>query len=642
MLRKYEPSAKSYNNYMEDSNLTPISTTHSIFNGLTEGIGTNILAAQEIGSVLTGVPLVDENVKNTLEMIEQENNAPGQGAGQITANTVSNMIGSGLGTGYLGKMAARGVGMAFGQLGKKVLPSAVETFSKKPLTRVFGENVEQYLPKAVAEEGKRTMQIGEFGQHLAESYGMGAGFVLPEAITANYKEDTNTLNWGGVAKETLGYGGAMGLAIDVFPYTAGVIWGKTKGFIKDVEKMPLPGSLKGVEEHPLLDGATKAHEQGKITKDELNWFKDYLTKPEDINNLKQKGASILMQDGHPVDPAQLHVMLELMKPEDAESFLTGVADQLGSAVDATADSSLSDYVVNNGLDRLQSDPKLINGLKGFHELTEHKLSFKNESLEKLRAIKESKDISHINALHPFSQKNIHKIIKKFSNEESHVASLPFTIPENISRRIKIEQKINDLKRKLKNNPSNKQTMRRIEELEKKIPNILSPKAELEKIEKDLIKNDRTIDNFRSTNAYQRLHDLAQISDRAKVLLHHVELMRDYEKQEGYKNIADILIQMSEKGFRKISDGDRVVSYLKNRIEQASGLKQEVEMAERIKEEPVPQDAEKVLEEQAENQKTESEMHKEAYDQSKAKFDEFKKSENIFKNFIQCVMGSANG
>jgi len=185
-------------------------------------------------------------------------------------------------------------------------------------------------------------------------------------------------------------------------------------------------------------------------------------------------------------------------------------------------------------------------------------------------------------------------------------------------------------------------MRRIEELEKKIPNILSPKAELEKIEKDLIKNDRTIDNFRSTNAYQRLHDLAQISDRAKVLLHHVELMRDYEKQEGYKNIADILIQMSEKGFRKISDGDRVVSYLKNRIEQASGLKQEVEMAERIKEEPVPQDAEKVLEEQAENQKTESEMHKEAYDQSKAKFDEFKKSENIFKNFIQCVMGSANG
>lgn len=627
---------------MEDSNLTPVSTTHSVFNGFTEGIGTNILAAQEIGSVLTGVPLVDESLKDTLAMVERENNYPTQGVAQISANAVANLIGSGLGTGYLGKMAARGVGMAFGQLGKKVLPSALENFSKKPLSRILGEDVEKYLPKAAAEEGKRTMQVGELGQHLVESYGMGAGFVLPDAVTANYNQDTNTLNWGGVAKETLGYGGAMGLAIDVFPYTAGVIWGKTKGFIKATEKMPLPGSLKGVEEHPLLDGAMKAHEQGKITKDELKWFQDYLTKPEDVNNLKEKGVSILMKDGHPVDAAKLHVMLDLMKPEDAESFLTGVSDQLGSAVDQVADSSLSDYVVNNGLDRLQSDPKLINGLKGFHELTEHKLSFKEESLAKLKAIKESKDVSHINALNPFSQKNIHKMIKKFNNEESHVSSLPLTIPENISRRIKIEQKINDLKRKLKNKPDNKQTLRRIEELEKKIPDILSPKAELEKIEKELIKKDRTIDNFRSTNAYQRLHDLAQISDRAKVLLHHVELMREYEKQEGYKNIADIMIQMSEKGFRKISDSDRVVSYLKNRIEQASGLKQEVEMAEKIKEEPVPQDAEKILEQQANEQKTESEMHKEAYDQSKAKFDEFKKSENIFKNFIQCVMGSENG
>lgn len=654
MMRKYEPSAQTYNNFLEDSALTPISTTHSIFNGLTEGVGTNILAAQEIGSVLTGVPLVDENVKNTMEMVQKENENPLTTPGQTAANTISNMIGSGLGTGYLGKLAGRGLGMVVGQAGKKVLPSAITNFSKKPLTRIFGEDVQNYLPKAAIEEGKRTMNIGEFGQHLAQSYGMGAGFALPEAVKEHYNENQNTLNWGGIAKETLGYGGAMGIAIDVFPYTAGVLWGKTKSFMGKVDKMPLPGSLKGVEEHPLLEGAIKAHQSGKITKEELKWFQDYLTKPEDMQSLKDRGVSILMKDGHPVDPGQLHVMLELMKPDDAQSFLTGVADQLGSAVDKAADSSLSQYVVDNGLDRLQSDPKLINGLKGFYDFIEHKLNFKNESLEKLKAIKESKNIAHINSLNPFSQKNIYKMFKKFANEESHTSSIPLTVPENIAKRIKIEKKISDLKQRMKNEKKlaekegreykpNKQTVKRIQELEKKKPALLKPKNELDSIEKKLIKDGKTIDNFRSHNAYQRLHDLAQISDRAKVLLHHVELMREYEKQEGFKNIADVLIQMSEKGFRKLSDGDKVVSYLKNRIEESAALKPEAELAEgKIKEEPVPADAEKVLEQQEIEQKSESEMHKEVYAEAKSKFDEFKKSENIFKNFMQCIEGSKNG
>lgn len=779
MLRKMEPSAKTYDDYLQDSSLTPITTSHSIFNGFMQGVGTNILAAQQVGTYFSGVPLIDENLVTSMQAIEQENQSPQQGIGQVTANVVSNMIGSGLGTGYLGQLAGRGTALAIGAVGRKAVPIGFDNFTKKSLESVFGENVAPYLPKAAMEEGKRTLNLGEYGTRLASSYGAGAGFVLPQAIVENYNANENTLHWGGVAKETLGYGGAVGLGIDVFPYTAGVIWGKTKGLLgEELEKMPMPGTLKGAlpenfsgEEsgaghHPTLDKLWKAHEDGRISLSEYQWMRDYLVNPSNLENMRQRGVSILMKDGHPVDPAQLQVMLQLMKPEDAQSYLSGIADQLGSAVDRQADSSLSEYVVNNGLDRLQSDPKLIDGLQGFHQFISHKLDKKPEHLGSLERQRESGNFEHINNTHPFSQKMI------YTAEKNGAKRVPHTVPENVSRRIKQEErikhleakreralgkgvpeelviakndidkqiskvdkersnlqvkldssidriarhedKIKEIEEKIKSETKEKkisqlkeqldsakekqklladdnkklnqslkfaETNRRnvlnklkhietkmrehaakqkaqgksavdvdrikrmeekLDKLRKTLPNILHPDDELREIEKTLLGKSELPKNFRSTKEYQRLHDLSQISDRAKMLLHHVELVREYEKQEGFKNIADMLIQMSEKGFRQLADGDRVVSYLKNRVEQAADLKPKVEEAPRPIEEPVPQDAETILKQQEQEQKTPSEEHKEAYDQSKARFDEFKNKENVFKNFIQCVMGSTNG
>lgn len=781
MLRKNQPSTESYGNYFEDSSLTPLSTTHSAFNNFLAGVGQNALMVQDVASALTGVPMEDQNLRNTLNSVELENKNPYQmGFGDVLTSSVSNMIGSGLGTGFLGKIGARGLGMVFGKVGSKVLPAGVEAFTKKPLTRVFGENVAQYLPKKAVEEGEKTLTVGEAGLNLTSAYGAGAGFVLPQAVTENYDADRNTLNWGGIAKESLIYGGGVGLAIDVFPYTAGVIWGKTKGLMGDLGKMPMPGELEkvvphevlsgeesGAQYHGMLDGAWKAHQAGKISLDEYKWWRDYLVNPSNLNDMKQRAVSILMKDGHPVDAGQMHVMLNLMKPEDANNFLTGVADQLGSAVDQQADSALSEYVVNNGLDRLQSDPKLISGLRGFYDFMQDKLSKKPEHLGRVERTRETGNFDHINNDHPFSQKMIYTAIKNGADQ------VPHTVPENVTRRVqqeerlkdvqdkhqrysesvlppdlleskkstekeftsvqketqksqraldssieklgKHEAKITEINEKLKSETKEKkikdlqvkleqaistreefttknkalsqslkfakaqennvkakletinrkinehrdqlakqgksvQIFDRIKRLEtkmkdirSKMENILHPDDELKQIEKSLIKDDGLPKNFRSTKEYQRLHDLAQVSDRAKMLLHHVELLREYEKQEGYKNIADLMIQLSEKGFRQLADGDRVVSYLKNRVEQASGLKPKIEeKAEAAKAPDVPQDAEKLLEEQAKEQKTESEAHKEAYDQAKSKFDEFKKSESIFKNFINCVMGSTDG
>jgi hypothetical protein len=778
MFRKYEPSPQTYNNYLQDSALTPISTYHSVFNGLMEGIGGTALMGQEVASVLTGVPMVSDDLKNMLEVFQRENNYPTQSNGQIIANSLANLIGSGLGTGYMGKIAGRGLGMVFGKAAQTVLPEAFTNFTKKPLTQILSQDLEQYLPKAASEEGQKIATVGEFGSQMASSYGMGAGFVLPQAVMENYDEKANTLNWGGVAKESLGYGGALGLAIDVFPYTAGVIWGKTKGFLTEAEKMPMPGHLQGIvphevlsgeesgaQYHPMLDAAWKAHQNGKITLDEYKWWRDYLVNPTNLESLRTRGVSILMKDGHPVDPGKLNVMLQLMKPEDTQSFVSGVADQLGSAVDEQADSALSDYVVNNGLDRIQSDPKLLSGLQGFYDFIQNKLAQKPEHMGRVQKMKDS-GLEHINNTNPFSPKMIYTAIKNGAKNLAH------TIPEHINRRLKQEERISDLEKKrdkylgsvptelveakksteseftkaskardkaqrkldrsieklgeheakitemqekrkteqrekkqkeldeklesaeakrdefaetnrklaqevklakahesnakaklavvkkrlnehqaqLAKQGKSTQHLSRLEKVEAKLEKlrnelepILHPDDELAHIEKSLVKDDGIPKNFRSMNEYQRLHDLAQISPRARTLLHYIDLLREYEKQEGYKHVADVILQLADKGFRKLADGDRVVSYLKKRIESSTP---ELNMAkseaiEPVKEPQVPQDAEKVLEEQGREQKTESEMHKEAYDESKAKFDEFKKSENIFKNFIQCVMGSTN-
>lgn len=159
-----------------------------------------------------------------------------------------------------------------------------------------------------------------------------------------------------------------------------------------------------------------------------------------------------------------------------------------------------------------------------------------------RSIKENKEMSQAGLLKRFEQAQF---------ESSFLENVPKIIPENLQKHIDLQMRINELKNKIKDQQINKQTQRRIKQLEAKRPKVLSPKQELKSIKNKLMTSDGLLDDFENTNAYQRLVDLSKVWSAARNLLDRVHLERDHQLMVG-----DLL-----------SQGD-LVNALKNHVDDA--------------------------------------------------------------------------
>jgi hypothetical protein len=251
---------------------------------------------------------------------------------------------------------------------------------------------------------------------------------------------------------------------------------------------------------------------------------------------------------------------------------------------------------------------------------------------------------------PFSQKELFKHIRQAGFESSHIKHLPVTIPENMGSILKIESKISKLKEKLTKDKrrglsENKQTVRRISELEKLKPKILTPKEELQQIKEKLLSKKGLPQNFEQTNAYQRLLDLSHVWHNARTLLNRVHLENEYNKQEAFKDLSNQVLKIADSDSTMIAHPDDVIDYMKRRIEgNLNKVEPIVDVMKAVDaSEKVPADSDSILDEQAEQFKnTEAQDAKGEFIKSSERFKEFKGSENIFKNLIACVIGGIGG
>lgn len=643
MLRRRNDVAPQQE-YYADSLLTLPTASQSVFHNLALGIATPIVALNMMDKDFAKKP-DGQAILGAMNAIKLENETPGMSWSQWLAGEGANMLGFALNPatwvlGEAGGLAAKGLSSGVARLA----PDVLSVFARSPIKNLVSEPIGRYIPEMIGKEGaEKPLSLSLLSEKTLENFGVFAGAGLPQGIVDNFKADTDHIEWGGVARE-MGEMGAFGMAIGSVPFAWGVLRGKiNRGLGK---------AANDVVDSRVLD---QALEEGHITKTEHQWYTDYLEHQKDPGNielsekLKQSGSEIINANGHKANTVSNEAMFEIMTPDEMKNLQGVIADQLTGNVPEQYKKSLSDFVTHNALDGIRSKPEMLDGVRGYVDFINKKLEARgiksaqaDQTLDKhlMRGVKENM---------PFSQKELFKYMKQAGFEASHIAHLPVTIPENMVKHLKIAEKINKLKEKLKISkrkgmPENRQTMRRIEELESSLPKIMTPKEELSYLRNELLGKGLK-KNFERSNAYHRLLDLSNVWHNARSLLDRVHLEHEYKRQEAFRDLANQVLKIADSDMTRISKPEDVVDYLKRRIEGNLVKLEPIADVKRVLDErqKVPSDADIILKEQSmEFDKSDAAEAKKEFVESTAKFGEFKESESIFKNLIGCVMGGLRG
>jgi hypothetical protein len=623
----------------------------SVYDSLYAGVATpfavtNQLLNSEYAKKPRGRAMFDK-----LEAINLERQTPGMGWGQWLADEGANMLGYSLNPatwalGAAGGAVARTGGAAAARGLSAVLPDAATIFMRKPLNELLAQPISKFLPTKVGKEGaERTLSSGLLTDKTISTFGTFAGAGVPQGVYDNFNRKTGNINWGGVARESAEMG-AFGVAIGTIPFAWGVLRGKVN--------RSMGRGASDVVDNRALDTAL---ERGHITSEEHQWYSDYLAHQKEPHNeemtrsLQERGSHIANANGHKANTVTNEATFDFLTGDDVNNLQGVVADQLASAhLPETQRMALSNYIIHNRMDFFRKDPKSLDGLRGYVDFVNQKLKDKPSQIKEANRILDEHLMTSVKENMPFSQKELFKMMKKSGFESSHIAHLPVTIPENMANHLKLSGRINELKQKLRKatrrgEPENKQTLRRIEELESKLPKILTPKEELAQLRKALLTDKGLSVNWQRSNAYHRLLDLSSVWKNAETLLDRVHLEHEYNRQESFKKVSDTVLRNSESEMPTFARPENVVDYLKARIEQGISKIEPIEDLNRAVEakESIPGDYESVLgEQEAQTQKVNAEAAKNELIGATEKFKEFKKSENVFKNLISCVMGGISG
>ena len=638
------------NKFYNDAMLQKPSVSDTVFDNFASGFATPTVALNMVDSDFSKKP-DGKAILSSLENIRLAQENPNLGWGQWLAGEGANMVGMALnpitwGLGAIGEGAGAGIIKGTSKIASKALPDATSVFMRKPLKELLAQPIAKYLPSQVGKAGaERDLSLALLSEKSLSTFGTFAGAGVPQGVVDNFNQDTNHIGWGGVAREA-GEMGAFGIVIGSIPFTWGVLRGKINR-----------ASGRGVNDVVGIRDVDSAFEKGRITKDEHAWYVDYLEhqkNPSDVGKLESlqtRATEIAGNNGHKTNTVSNEALFDILKPEDISNLHGVVADQLASAhLPEEQRMALTNFIVHNRLDELRSNPESLDGVRGYVDFINQKMANKEAKLAQANEILDKHLLTSMKDNMIFSQKELLKMIRKSGFEASHVHHLPVTLPENLKTHLKLAEKISYLKDKLRKDkrkglPENKQTVRRISELEKKLPKILTPKEELAHIRKTLLSEKGLPKKWQHSVAYHRLLDLSHVWENAKTLLDRVHMEDEYNRQEAFKDVSESILKISDSDQTAFAKPENVVDYLKARIE--GQLHTEIPMkdiaVEVAEQQKVPTDADQVIDEQSQMLKdSQADDAKKELEASTERYKEFKSSENIFKNLISCVLGGLGG
>jgi hypothetical protein len=560
---------------VQDGKLKAPGIFQSGFTGFLEGLNTPQKFAFDLESSMLNVKRHNP-YRDGMEYLNNAMKSPEVGWAQETANFVGNIFG--FAANPINLVAGAGVGAA-ADVGisaiSSVLPESISAFGQTSAATLLGEEAAKRLPEFIPKT------IGGVGASLTKSLAISSAEMLPQAFNENFNEKTGKFNIIGGAEQTLKYG-ALGLGLHTIGMTVGAIYGEI-GAVRSLRKIPKLGD--GSKEN--LDEIDKAFQEGKINEDEYKWVHTYLTDPDNLHKQNELAAKILRSKKYNVDSVTNKVFMSIAKKDAIDNIHSSILDQLASNTTGDLKTAMSDYNFLNILDEMKDDSgHMVDGLMGHVSYMNDRLSLKSENLERFKIARESGGdegaYKHITNDHPISQKSLFKELRKGKDD---VRLFSGSVPELVGERLRQERKVKNLqsshrltRNKIKRgDPVSEKMLEKIQNIDRKIEEIksnyaklMNPSKELSYLEERLLGKDELPNNFQLSKDYNRLKDLSHFSEKAKALLHHVDLKNEYEVQDSYNKMIEAMTKLMDGDIEKYADPKKLQAYIQNSISKTAG------------------------------------------------------------------------
>ena len=548
---------------IDDSWKKPISVARSAFIGFTQG-------ATESSRLLDNAIGYERQdpAKQSMDVMNMAMSKPSNGWPQETANFVGNVAGmmtdrANIALGFgAGAIAEEGIAAA-----AKFLPESILSMGEKTSADLLGEKLAKRAPEFIPKT------LGNLGKDLTKTFAEASAVSIPMAFNENFNEKTGKFDIIGGATQSLKYG-ALGMGIHTLGMASGVVYGKIR-LSKDFKTPKMGDSSRD-----NISEVNKAFEDGKINKDEHEWAHTYLSDPNNTTKLNELAVKILKSEKYNVDSSTNEVFMQLASKEAIDNLHLSIFEQLASNATGDLKTAMSDYINSNIMDEMKNDSgHMINGLKGYVSYMDHRLEMKLENLSKFKKVRDKSNYPHITNDHPMSQRSIFKYIRQGKYDEK---LFPHAIPKELRERFNQEQKATNLsntyqsyRKKIKRGEHVSDNIReKISNIDKKIDDIksnltklLNPSNELKNLEEHFLSKDELPNNFQLSNEYQRLKDLSLFSEKAAALLHHVDLVNNYDVAGAYKGMIDTLSKLMDGDIEKYAQPEKLNDYIKNKIGQ---------------------------------------------------------------------------
>ena len=583
---------------------------------------------------------------------------------------------------YLGVEAVGGAAALAGFGGSLALPEAVLSFARTPIPKLIGTEFAEKLPQATP---------AELAKGIAQLWGAYKGMVLPEHVVANYHKENDTLDWRHAIKDWASDN--YGFMLPIVPFAGGYLLFKVLSVNRGAKEA---GDLarKMIAEHQAVSKARSSNlqfamgraqkaaaeaaletkkatrlegefnaalENRTITKAEHAWYMDYLKNPDDHANLSKGAFPILQGAQIPFDRATGRVWFEMFDRENVKNLKQSISDEVSSGFSKEQQSAISSFIVHNRMDAMRSvlaeNPNMVHGLRGMSAYIDKKLEGKAKAVEALDEIVTKHLPKGLKKNEIFSQDRIFKHLKKKGIYESE--QVPYSVPERVKYKLKLQRKLDnilqgksDRYRKWFSEADRQKLKDEIESI--RLP---TPHEELEEIKAKLITEKGIKKNFRNNAYYHRLQELADVWANAKHLLDRIHFEHEYERQAAFNGIIKNFVSLVDSNASRLADPNRVVEYMKGRIETSVPYAREF----RETTSPLPREVAKGTEKVGETEvkatpkenaqiKANREMVKRfgseglkaEYKIEENRFNQFAENENALKELVECAFRGVNG
>lgn len=465
---------------------------------------------------------------------------------QGLASGAADFLGSALDPFFLAAGAATAGGADVGiMLGRSLLPEIMSGAATRIGSTAAGRFALEQLPGAI--KGGAFM----------------AGGSLPADVEANYNASTDSIRWGGVAKQ-VGQNFGVGMALEpLFPVLGSLY-----------RKMKRAKIIREEAKRAKASEISQAEQSNVLTSDEADFLRAYNNKAS-TEELQVRAKDWLYKNKPEALDWEGNYQVKLITGDQLHTINSDILHEMANEIPFPKKTPLSDLIVKSQLATVTKDPFAIDTLQAFINHAQEQATFFDKSLDTVvRDVKKSVKNLPRNSM-KYSQEEIFEQTKDMINRKQFPGVIPENVKEKLRHYDKIKRYNKQLNRKDISKKNKKKFVKRSEEDIKrtkeqlKAVRFMSYHDELNEIKQKLFKDGELIDNHQASYYYHRLQGMivdGQKSKQARILAAQVRLHADRNEQLAFARVGQHIIETANLSpLKNEPDANSAIDYVREQI-----------------------------------------------------------------------------